>query len=158
MSKIISEISPQSIREIASHIRAGKTLLYPTETVYGLGCDMFNVAAVEKFFALKGAETKSMLVLVIPLQCCTHNNRYSTARFAIIRNFFSRTSYNNFTRIRKYSTACYCKYRNNRCADSRLGILFATHQRISNAVNFHKCKYCRQRATAHNRRTSSIIF
>lgn len=65
MSKIIYDISPASISEIASHIRAGKTLLYPTETVYGLGCDVFTVSAVEKIFRIKKrAETKPMLVLV----------------------------------------------------------------------------------------------
>ena len=65
MSHIISGISAASIREIATFLREGKTLLYPTETVYGLGCDVLNTSAVEKIFRAKGrAETKPMLVLV----------------------------------------------------------------------------------------------
>ena len=44
---------------------AGKTILYPTDTVWGLGCDATNDGAVAAITALKGrASDKSYIVLV----------------------------------------------------------------------------------------------
>lgn len=46
-------------------LRNGGIILYPTDTVWGIGCDATNVEAVAKIYALKQREdTKSMLVLV----------------------------------------------------------------------------------------------
>lgn len=45
-------------------LRAGGLILYPTDTVWGIGCDARNAAAVAKIYALKKSENKkSMLVL-----------------------------------------------------------------------------------------------
>ncbi|HEX7340717.1 MAG TPA: Sua5/YciO/YrdC/YwlC family protein [Rhodanobacteraceae bacterium] len=42
-----------SIDEAAAAVRAGGVIAYPTEGVYGLGCDPANRAAFERIFALK---------------------------------------------------------------------------------------------------------
>ncbi len=45
-------------------LRAGGVILYPTDTVWGLGCDATSAEAVAKIYALKRSENKkSMLVL-----------------------------------------------------------------------------------------------
>ena len=45
-------------------LRSGKTLLYPTDTLWGIGCDATCVAAVERLYAIKQRDhAKSMLVL-----------------------------------------------------------------------------------------------
>ncbi|MBP5190495.1 MAG: threonylcarbamoyl-AMP synthase [Bacteroidales bacterium] len=45
-------------------LMAGNTILYPTDTIWGVGCDATNAAAVEKVYALKQRDhSKSMLVL-----------------------------------------------------------------------------------------------
>lgn len=45
-------------------LRAGGILLYPTDTVWGLGCDATNEEAVERIYRLKQSRNKkSMLVL-----------------------------------------------------------------------------------------------
>lgn len=45
-------------------LRAGGLILYPTDTVWGIGCDATNAEAVEKIYKLKRSEDKkSMLVL-----------------------------------------------------------------------------------------------
>ncbi|MDE7077218.1 MAG: threonylcarbamoyl-AMP synthase [Alistipes sp.] len=45
-------------------LRAGGVILYPTDTVWGLGCDATNPAAVDKIYRLKQSDNKkSMLVL-----------------------------------------------------------------------------------------------
>jgi L-threonylcarbamoyladenylate synthase len=46
-------------------LQAGGLILYPTDTVWGIGCDATQPAAVEKVFALKQrAESKSLIVLL----------------------------------------------------------------------------------------------
>src|ERR1700722_3512164 len=43
-------------------LRKGGLILYPTDTIWGIGCDATNDEAVHKIFALKKrAETKSMI-------------------------------------------------------------------------------------------------
>ena len=44
-------------------LREGGLILYPTDTVWGIGCDATNAAAVERIYRLKRSENKkSMLV------------------------------------------------------------------------------------------------
>ncbi|MFY0629390.1 MAG: threonylcarbamoyl-AMP synthase [Flavobacteriaceae bacterium] len=47
------------------NLNGGKTILYPTDTVWGLGCDATNNDAVAKIYDLKNREeSKSLVVLV----------------------------------------------------------------------------------------------
>ncbi|MBI5915663.1 MAG: threonylcarbamoyl-AMP synthase [Bacteroidetes bacterium] len=39
---------PRKIRQAADELRSGGIVVYPTDTVYGLGCDIFNHQAVER--------------------------------------------------------------------------------------------------------------
>ena len=55
----------EAIRQALETLRRGGIILYPTDTVWGIGCDATNAAAVEKIYALKrSGEKKSMIVLV----------------------------------------------------------------------------------------------
>ncbi len=46
-------------------LQRGGVILYPTDTVWGLGCDATNTAAVQRIHELKGrTDPKSMLVLM----------------------------------------------------------------------------------------------
>lgn len=42
------------IRQVAECLRGGGVVIYPTDTVYGLGCDIHNARAVEKVAWIKG--------------------------------------------------------------------------------------------------------
>lgn len=54
-----------NLTAIVQLLRTGGTLLYPTDTVWGLGCDATNATAVKKIYTLKNrSESKAMLVLV----------------------------------------------------------------------------------------------
>ncbi len=53
------------IQQALSVLRAGGIILYPTDTIWGIGCDATHVAAVQRIFAIKKrADSKSMIVLV----------------------------------------------------------------------------------------------
>lgn len=46
--------NPREVRKIVEVLREGGVIIYPTDTVYGLGCDITNQKAVEKIARLKG--------------------------------------------------------------------------------------------------------
>lgn len=46
--------NPREIERIVSVLRDGGIVIYPTDTLYGIGCDALNVRAVEKICQLKG--------------------------------------------------------------------------------------------------------
>lgn len=55
----------EDIKNAVDTLRRGGIILYPTDTVWGIGCDARNSEAVRKIYDLKKrAESKSMLVLV----------------------------------------------------------------------------------------------
>ncbi len=55
----------EEIKNTLEVLRKGGIILYPTETVWGIGCDARNKDAVAKVFKIKQrAEYKSMVVLV----------------------------------------------------------------------------------------------
>jgi len=55
----------QYVAEALKVLRAGGIILYPTDTVWGIGCDAENAEAVKKIYDLKQREdSKGMLVLV----------------------------------------------------------------------------------------------
>lgn len=46
-------------------LKSGGIILYPTDTIWGLGCDATNEKAVEKIFKIKKrSESKSLIILV----------------------------------------------------------------------------------------------
>lgn len=44
------------IRQVVDCLRDGGLVIYPTDTVYGLGCDIYNSRAVEKIARIKGVK------------------------------------------------------------------------------------------------------
>ncbi|MEP2239726.1 MAG: L-threonylcarbamoyladenylate synthase [Maribacter sp.] len=46
--------NPKEIRRVVEVLRKGGLVIYPTDTVYGLGCDITNTKALEKIARIKG--------------------------------------------------------------------------------------------------------
>jgi L-threonylcarbamoyladenylate synthase len=57
-------LSPFRLREAGHAIRAGAVVAYPTEAVYGLGCDPLNAAAVQRLLAIKGRPLHKGVILI----------------------------------------------------------------------------------------------
>ena len=61
-------MTPQFNTDIEACLRvleSGGLILYPTDTIWGIGCDATNETAVEKIFTLKKRiETKALIVLI----------------------------------------------------------------------------------------------
>ncbi len=44
---------PRKIRKIVEILESGGIIAYPTDTYYGIGCDLFNKGSIEKIYQLK---------------------------------------------------------------------------------------------------------
>jgi L-threonylcarbamoyladenylate synthase len=53
-----------AVEQAAAALRAGGVVVYPTEAVYGLGCDPHDRRAVERVFALKGRPATQGVLLI----------------------------------------------------------------------------------------------
>ena len=59
------QITSEQIDQAVEALKAGKIIVYPTETSYGLGCDATNDAAVRRIFDVKGRPgSKGLPVLI----------------------------------------------------------------------------------------------
>ena len=55
----------EELKKACEIIRKGGIILYPTDTIWGIGCDASNAAAVQRIYDLKQrSDTRSMLVLI----------------------------------------------------------------------------------------------
>jgi L-threonylcarbamoyladenylate synthase len=64
MAPRLLKFAEASLDEASRTVKLGGLIVYPTDTVYGLGCDPANGAAVARLFAAKQREAKP-----IPLMC-----------------------------------------------------------------------------------------
>lgn len=55
---------PRKIRRAVEALEAGEVIAYPTDTVYGLGCDLMNKKAVDRLYQIKGMERSQPLAFV----------------------------------------------------------------------------------------------
>ena len=51
---------PRKIIQIVNVLRGGGLIIYPSDTIYGLGCDIFNQKAVDKVRRIKNRNDKKM--------------------------------------------------------------------------------------------------
>jgi tRNA threonylcarbamoyl adenosine modification protein (Sua5/YciO/YrdC/YwlC family) len=66
---MLIEINPQNpeprkIKRAVEALEAGAVIAYPTDTVYGLGCDLFNKKAIDRLYQIKGIPKSQMLAFV----------------------------------------------------------------------------------------------
>ncbi|MCW4022001.1 MAG: L-threonylcarbamoyladenylate synthase [archaeon] len=63
----VLKATKDNIKAAAQIIKTGGTVVFPTETVYGLGCDPLNTQAVQRLLTIKGDRKKPFPVLVASL-------------------------------------------------------------------------------------------
>jgi len=64
----VLKATAENILAASETVRRGGLIVYPTETVYGLGCDPLNVRAVERIFEVKGLRKKPLPVLASDIE------------------------------------------------------------------------------------------
>ena len=59
--------NPREMAKALKMLRDGELIIYPTDTVYAIGCDALNVRAVEKICTLKGVNPQKSNLSIICL-------------------------------------------------------------------------------------------
>jgi tRNA threonylcarbamoyl adenosine modification protein (Sua5/YciO/YrdC/YwlC family) len=70
---------PRKIRRAVEALEAGEVIGYPTDTVYGLGCDLFNKKAIDRLYQIKQMDRSQPLAFVCP-------DLSDISRYAIVEN------------------------------------------------------------------------
>lgn len=63
--KLISNPTPNDIRKAAEALTQGNLVIFPTETVYGIGADASNSQAINRIYSIKNRPTSSPLIIHI---------------------------------------------------------------------------------------------
>ena len=69
MAEIIENPTDAQIDEIITQMHDGKIIVYPTDTIYGIGANIFNAQAIRKTFYVKQRSVNK------PLSIIVHNRR-----------------------------------------------------------------------------------
>jgi len=83
----VLKATKNNIMAAARIVRRGGLVVYPTETVYGLGCDPLNVQAVKRVLEVKGDRNKPLPMLAANIECAekvafiTQNGKSLAAKF-----------------------------------------------------------------------------
>ena len=59
------QIDETKIEEIANAIKEGKLIIFPTDTVYGIGTNAYNEEACKKIYEIKGRPSCKPLIILI---------------------------------------------------------------------------------------------
>jgi L-threonylcarbamoyladenylate synthase len=86
----MSEVFEIDIIRSLEVLKAGGVILYPTDTIWGLGCDATNVSAVKRIYEIKQrADSKSMIILVAEER---HVLQYTAAPDLAVFDFIEQQS------------------------------------------------------------------
>jgi tRNA threonylcarbamoyl adenosine modification protein (Sua5/YciO/YrdC/YwlC family) len=75
---------PRLVEKAAKVVEDGGLIAYPTDTYYGIGCDLFSKKGIDKLYALKDRDRKKPLSFLCP-------DLSDVARYALVSNFAYRT-------------------------------------------------------------------
>ena len=59
---------PRILERAVTALQAGELIAYPTDSYYGLGCDMGSKRAIDRLYQLKGHDRKRPMSLIVPDQ------------------------------------------------------------------------------------------
>ncbi len=69
----------RQVGRVADIIKEGGLVVYPTDTIYGLGCDMMQKKSVERVYQMKGKDRKHPLSFICP-------DLKNIAKYAVVSN------------------------------------------------------------------------
>ncbi|HYH94479.1 L-threonylcarbamoyladenylate synthase [Hyalangium sp.] len=80
----IQHPQPRHVTRAVEVLERGGLIAYPTDTYYGLGCDLMSKKAIERLYQLKGRDKKKPLSFLCP-------DLSDVAKYAHVSNFAYRT-------------------------------------------------------------------
>lgn len=71
---------PRLVKQIVECLQQGGVIVYPTDTTYGIGCDIFNRKGVKKIFQIKQRDSKKPFSFIC-------NDLAEVSNYAQVSNF-----------------------------------------------------------------------
>ena len=59
------DVITNTIQQSLKILRSGGIILYPTDTIWGIGCDAMNATAIQKIYQLKKREEKKSMIIMV---------------------------------------------------------------------------------------------
>ena len=84
----------KEIDKVVKVLQDGGLVVYPTDTVYAIGCDALNVRAVEKICQMKGVnpQKSNLSIICYDLSNLSEYAKVSNAAFKLMKNCLLYTS------------------------------------------------------------------
>ena len=81
--------NPKEIARVVSVLQDGGLVIYPTDTMYAIGCDALNVRAVEHICRIKGvnSEKSNLSIICYDLSNISEYTKVSNSIFKLIRDY-----------------------------------------------------------------------
>ncbi|OPZ30740.1 MAG: Threonylcarbamoyl-AMP synthase [Bacteroidetes bacterium ADurb.BinA174] len=79
--------NPRELEKVVSVLKDGGIVIYPTDTLYGMGCDALNVRAVEKICDLKGInpQKSNLSIICNDLSAISEYAKVDTPTFKLMK-------------------------------------------------------------------------
>ena len=81
---------PRNIKTIVETLTDGGLIIYPTDTIYGLGCDIYQTKAIERVCKIKNIEPRKALLSFICYDLSDmsqYTKTISTPLFRLLKNY-----------------------------------------------------------------------
>lgn len=85
---------PRKIRKVVDVLLDGGLVAYPTDTVYGIGCDLFNKKAIDRLYQVKGMPRSHQLAFIC-------SDLSEVAKYAVVNDYEYRI-------LKEYLPGPYC--------------------------------------------------
>lgn len=83
----LNKIKKEQIDTIVDYLKRGKIIAYPTDTIYGLGCDATNKKAINKIYKIKNRDKKFPLLILVGSFCMLRKYCYlNKKQYEFIKN------------------------------------------------------------------------
>ncbi len=80
--------NPREIDRVVNLLKEGGLVIYPTDTVYAIGCDALNVRAVERICKMKGVnpQKSNLSIICYDLSNLSEYAKVSNAAFKLMKS------------------------------------------------------------------------
>lgn len=87
--KLANALKDMERVELAKAVREGKILIYPTDTLYGVGCNAEKTESVERIMKAKGRDSEKPLSIIAPSkEWIAENTKITSNHVKFINNLF----------------------------------------------------------------------
>jgi L-threonylcarbamoyladenylate synthase len=90
MGTILEQSHPLALSQAINCVQSGGLIVIPTDTVYGLGCSLFNSESISSLYGLKGRDTAKAIAVMLaePGQIASVADQFSKQTLRLAETFW----------------------------------------------------------------------